>query len=256
MAAAERQGTQREGEAHERPGGRCSSRVARAFSAAGAWSSCCVGATACARPCATSPARTEVRAGVATAGRRRRPARVLRRRPAAATSGWAEAVAGCDYVLHVASPFPPDAAEGPRRADRAGARGHAAGAARGPRRRRRAASSSPPRWRRSRGSATRSSRRALTEEDWTDPDDPKLTPYARSKTLAERAAWDLSRERGAEERWRSSTPGRSSGPLLGDGPLLLARAGRAAAEGRCPGCRGSASASSTCATSPSCRSRR
>ena len=30
-----------------------------------------------------------------------------------------------------------------------------------------------------------------TEEDWTNPDDPGITPYVKSKTLAERAAWDI-----------------------------------------------------------------
>src|ERR1700728_451628 len=32
--------------------------------------------------------------------------------------------------------------------------------------------------------------RDYTEEDWTDPDTPGLPPYPRSKTIAERAAWD------------------------------------------------------------------
>ena len=124
--------------------------------------------------------------------------------------GWEEAVAGCDYVLHVASPFPPvqpkdpdelivPAREGtlrvlrrePRRRGRA-RRGHLLGR---------------------RGQPAAASRRTapLTEEDWTDPDNPKLTPYARSKTIAERAAWDLVRERGASrDAWRRSTPARSS----------------------------------------------
>ncbi|MBD2893102.1 hypothetical protein amrb99_20230 [Actinomadura sp. RB99] len=30
-----------------------------------------------------------------------------------------------------------------------------------------------------------------TEDDWTDPGTPGLAPYPRSKTIAERAAWDL-----------------------------------------------------------------
>ena len=33
--------------------------------------------------------------------------------------------------------------------------------------------------------------RPYTEEDWTDPDGPHVTPYAKSKTLAERAAWEF-----------------------------------------------------------------
>src|SRR5258705_468346 len=36
----------------------------------------------------------------------------------------------------------------------------------------------------------------FTEDDWTDPDTPGLAPYPRSKTVAERAAWDLIRREG------------------------------------------------------------
>jgi nucleoside-diphosphate-sugar epimerase len=32
--------------------------------------------------------------------------------------------------------------------------------------------------------------RDYSEQDWTDPDTPGLPPYPRSKTIAERAAWD------------------------------------------------------------------
>ncbi|WP_033338540.1 NAD-dependent epimerase/dehydratase family protein [Catenuloplanes japonicus] len=31
----------------------------------------------------------------------------------------------------------------------------------------------------------------FTEDDWTDPDTPGLAPYPRSKTIAERAAWEV-----------------------------------------------------------------
>ena len=37
-------------------------------------------------------------------------------------AGWKEAVSGCEYVLHVASPIPPNRAQARRRTDRAGAR--------------------------------------------------------------------------------------------------------------------------------------
>jgi dihydroflavonol-4-reductase len=37
-----------------------------------------------------------------------------------------------------------------------------------------------------------------TEADWTDPDTPGLAPYPRSKTIAERAAWDLMADGGTE----------------------------------------------------------
>jgi nucleoside-diphosphate-sugar epimerase len=127
--------------------------------------------------------------------------------------GWAEAVAGCDYVLHVASPFPaaqpknPDelivpAREGTLRVLRAALD---AGV------RRVVVTSSVAAVRGSADSAPAS----LTEADWSDPDDSKLSPYARSKTIAERAAWDLVRERGEEERLAVVNPGAILGPVLG-----------------------------------------
>ena len=123
--------------------------------------------------------------------------------------GWAEAVAGCDYVLHVASPFPPaqpkdpdelivPAREGTLRVLRAALD---AGVERI------VVTSSVAAIARQR----RLRRAPLTEDDWTDPDDPELTPYARSKTIAERAAWDLVARAGrGENAWPSSTPARSS----------------------------------------------
>src|SRR5215217_9612189 len=58
--------------------------------------------------------------------------------------------------------------------------------------------------------------RTLTEEDWTNPDSAGLTPYVRSKTIAERAAWDLVRERGEEDRLSVVNPGAIIGPVLND----------------------------------------
>jgi len=58
--------------------------------------------------------------------------------------------------------------------------------------------------------------RTLTEEDWTDPDEQGLTPYVRSKTIAERAAWDLVRERGEEDKLAVVNPGAIIGPVLND----------------------------------------
>jgi dihydroflavonol-4-reductase len=56
----------------------------------------------------------------------------------------------------------------------------------------------------------------LTEEDWTDLDNPKLAPYTRSKTVAERAAWELVRGRGDEDKLAVVNPGAILGPVLGD----------------------------------------
>jgi dihydroflavonol-4-reductase len=128
--------------------------------------------------------------------------------------GWEEAVQGCDYVLHVASPFPPaqpkdpdelivPAREGTLRVLRASLD---AGVDRV------VVTSSV--------AAVTGGRKpapaALTEEDWSDPDNPKLSPYARSKTLAERAAWDLVRERGEVEKLAVVNPGAILGPALSD----------------------------------------
>ena len=127
--------------------------------------------------------------------------------------GWPEAVAGCEYVLHVASPFPaaqpkdPDeligpAREGTLRVLRAALDGGV---------RRVVVTSSVAAVR----GSTSSAAAPLTEADWTDPDHPKLSPYAKSKTVAERAAWDLVRERGQEERLAVVNPGAILGPVLG-----------------------------------------
>jgi nucleoside-diphosphate-sugar epimerase len=128
--------------------------------------------------------------------------------------GWPEAVAGCDYVLHVASPFPPaqpkdpdelivPAREGTLRVLRAGLD---AGA------KRVVVTSSVAAIRLAEGAASR----PLDERDWTDPDSPGLTPYVRSKTIAERAAWDLVRERGEEDRLAVVNPAAIIGPTLSD----------------------------------------
>src|SRR5205085_3892277 len=94
--------------------------------------------------------------------------------------GWSDAVQGCDYVLHVASPFPqaqpkdPDelivpAREGTLRVLRASLD---AGVQRV------VITSSVAAVRNSTDPATK---RALNEEDWTDPSNTQLTPYTRSK---------------------------------------------------------------------------
>jgi dihydroflavonol-4-reductase len=128
--------------------------------------------------------------------------------------GWADAVRGCDFVLHVASPFPPKqpkdpdelivpAREGTLRVLRAGLD---AGV------KRVVVTSSVAAIRLPDGSEPR----PLDERDWTDPDSPGLTPYLRSKTIAERAAWDLVRERGEQDRLAVVNPGAILGPVLND----------------------------------------
>jgi dihydroflavonol-4-reductase len=127
--------------------------------------------------------------------------------------GWKEAVEGCDYVLHVASPFPPTqpkdpdelivpARDGTLRVLRASLE---AGV-------RRVVLTSSAAAVRNAGVAIPT--RPLTEVDWTDPANPHLTPYARSKTIAEQAAWDLVREAGQLERLAVVNPSAILGPVL------------------------------------------
>jgi nucleoside-diphosphate-sugar epimerase len=133
----------------------------------------------------------------------------------AGDKGWKEAVEGCDYVLHVASPFPPaqpkdpdeliiPARDGTLRVLRASLEA-------GVRRVVLTSSSAAVR-----NSGVAAPQRLLTEEDWTDPANPQLTPYARSKAIAERAAWDLVREAGQIERLAVVNPVAILGPVLSD----------------------------------------
>src|SRR5215469_2660915 len=104
-------------------------------------------------------------------------------------AGWAGATAGCEYVLHVASPLPRHvpknedelivpAREGALRALRAS---RDAGV------KRVVLTSSFA----AIGYGEKPQRRPFDETNWTNPDGSGVQPYAKSKTLAERAAWDF-----------------------------------------------------------------
>jgi dihydroflavonol-4-reductase len=103
-------------------------------------------------------------------------------------AGWNEAVSGCQYVLHVASPFPPQqpkdendlivpAREGALRVLRAAE--HA-----GVRRVVMTSSFAAI------GYSPKPSGLPYDETDWTDPTGNQ-SPYVKSKTIAERAAWEF-----------------------------------------------------------------
>ncbi|WP_136707329.1 aldehyde reductase [Agromyces sp. H66] len=126
--------------------------------------------------------------------------------------GWRDAVAGATFVLHVASPFPvrqpkdPDeliapARDGSLRVLRAARDAHV----------RRVVLTS------SFAAVGYSSRpdRPFTEDDWTDPDDPGLSPYVRSKAVAERAAWDFVDREGGDLELSVVNPVGIFGPALG-----------------------------------------
>ena len=103
--------------------------------------------------------------------------------------GWAEAAAGCDYVHHVASPFPPAQPKDEQELIRPAREGtvRVLRAARDAGVRRIVVTSSFA----AVGYGQGQRDTPYTEADWTDPDGPAVQPYMKSKTLAERAAWDF-----------------------------------------------------------------
>jgi nucleoside-diphosphate-sugar epimerase len=128
-------------------------------------------------------------------------------------AGWPQAVAGCEYVLHVASPFPPNlpkheddlivpASEGALRVLRAS---RDAGV------KRVVLTSSfaaigyghPPQT------------TPFNETNWTDPSGNDMSAYVKSKTLAERAAWDFIAKEGGSLELSVVNPVGVFGPVLG-----------------------------------------
>ena len=126
-------------------------------------------------------------------------------------AGWDEAMAGCDYVLHVASPlgggmprdrnsFVEPARDGTIRvlkaAVGAGIKRVVMTSA--------AATARPP----------LSTDRVSDETIWADPDDPQFDAYRVSKILAERAAWDFMKTSGGTTELTTVLPGAVFGPIL------------------------------------------
>ncbi|MBA3811160.1 MAG: aldehyde reductase [Caulobacteraceae bacterium] len=127
--------------------------------------------------------------------------------------GWDAAAQGCDYVLHVASPLgvpepkdPQDlivpARDGALRALNAAIK---AGVKRVVMTSSVAATSTP----------LSHPDGASDESVWTDPDAPGTGAYARSKTIAERAAWDLMGSSGGTTSLAVVNPALVLGPVLG-----------------------------------------
>lgn len=143
-------------------------------------------------------------------------------------AGWPAAVAGCKYVLHIASPFPSTvpkdeneliipAREGALRVLRAsrdagvervvltssfaavgyGQTPHERGPVRGD------------------PGGHQPMARAFTEKDWTNPEGADVMPYTKSKTLAERAAWDFIDREGSGLELAVVNPVGVFGPVLG-----------------------------------------
>ena len=128
-------------------------------------------------------------------------------------SGWAEACSGCNYVQHIASPFPmkqprdrealvPEARQGALRV---------LDAARAADVQRIVVTSSmvAMMYR-----PDRPSEMKVGEKDWTDPEWKPLSAYIVSKTRAEMAVWGWARENDWEQRVTVVNPGFVLGPAL------------------------------------------
>jgi dihydroflavonol-4-reductase len=127
--------------------------------------------------------------------------------------GWPEAVSGVDYVLHVASPFPTGL---PKHEDELiiPARDGALRVLRAARQagvRRVVLTSSFA----AIGYGPAPKGKVFTEEDWTDPHYEGISAYVKSKTLAERAAWDYVADVGAGIELAVVNPVGVLGPVLG-----------------------------------------
>lgn len=126
--------------------------------------------------------------------------------------GWADAADGCTYVLHVASPFPgrdPKEEDDLIRPAREGAL-RVLKAARDAGVKRVVLTSSFA----AIGYGTEELTRPYTEDDWTDAT-AKVSAYVKSKTLAERAAWDFMNREGASMELSVVNPTAVLGPVYG-----------------------------------------
>lgn len=128
-------------------------------------------------------------------------------------AGWADAVAGCEYVLHVASPLPPAV---PKHEDelivpaRDGAL-RVLRAARDAGVKRVVLTSSFA----AIGYGYKPRGTPFDETSWTHLDGDDVAPYTKSKTLAERAAWDFIAKEGGGLELSVVNPVGVFGPVLG-----------------------------------------
>lgn len=148
-------------------------------------------------------------------------------------AGWAEAMAGCSHVAHVASPFPAStpkdenelivpAREGALRALRAA---KAAGVGRF------VLTSSV-----AAVAYGHPGRSHFTEADWTDVNGPGVYPYVKSKTIAERAARDWVAAEGGAMEFVSVNPSAVLGPVVNDDLSASIEVVRQLLAGALPGC--------------------
>lgn len=127
--------------------------------------------------------------------------------------GWSDAVQGCEYVLHVATPISLEtpkheneviqpAVDGTLRVLRAAKKSEV---------KRVVLTSSFA----AIGYGPNPEKRPWTEKDWTNPNNTALSAYVKSKSLAELAAWDFMKRDGGRMELTVINPMAIFGPTLG-----------------------------------------
>lgn len=126
---------------------------------------------------------------------------------------WDEAVNGCSYVLHIASPIflslPKDENEMIRPAVEGALRVLKAARNAGVKRVVMTSNFGAV------GYSHKDPNTQITEEDWTDPNEKGLSSYNKSKVMAERAAWDFIKKEGRDLELSVINPVAIFGPSLG-----------------------------------------
>lgn len=130
-----------------------------------------------------------------------------------ADAGWRAAMEDIGGVLHVASPFPPGEPKDPDELLRPAVEGtlrvlRAAVAAGVPRVVQTSSTVAVY------GGHPRTRTKPFDEDDWTDIDNPQVSTYYRSKTLAEKAARDFVSSGGSSLHFSTINPGFVLGPVL------------------------------------------
>lgn len=134
-----------------------------------------------------------------------------------ADTGWAAAMEGIGGVLHLASPFPTGEPKDPDELLRPAVDGtlrvlHAAVAAGVPRLVQTSSMAAVH------GGHPHTRTKPFSEDDWTATENPAVTTYYRSKTLAEKAARDFVSSNGKSLHFSTINPGFVLGPVL-DGDI-------------------------------------
>ena len=149
-------------------------------------------------------------------------------------AGWSEAVAGCDYVLHIASQFPQTVPKNEHEIvvpSREGAL-RVLRAARDAGVKRVVLTSSFA----AIGYGHKPQQMPFTESDWTELADADILPYTKSKVVAERAAWDFIAKEGGSLELSVVNPVGVFGPVLGPDYSTSILIVRKLLNGEMPGC--------------------